>query len=336
MKAAVLHAANEIRIETVADPVVEPDGIIIKVRACGICGSDLHIYKQGGQAGTIFGHEFSGDIVEVGPLVKDLSVGQRVTAVGFRPCGKCFWCSQDKPHRCSDLALVGYQLPGALAEYVSIPLARLGRNVFDLPENLSYEVGATVEPLSIALFAVRKAQPKETETALVFGAGIIGLNSIQVLKALGVKRILASGRRPARLKAALHCGASLSVDASGSEVIKSLLKATSGAGGDLAIECAGVQETFDQAVELVRGGGRIMLVGIFEKPLTWDPIKVISKNITLVGCLGGNFPGALELLQKGLVDTRPLISHVFPLDRTQEAFQTQLHDQEAIKIVIKN
>jgi threonine dehydrogenase-like Zn-dependent dehydrogenase len=335
MKAAILRGPQEIRIENVPKPMVEPDGIIVRVRACGICGSDLHVYKQSGQEGTIFGHEFSGDVSEVGSQVTDLAVGDRVTAVGFRPCGKCFWCLQGRSHRCSDLALVGYQLPGAMAEYVSIPMARMGKNVFKLPDHLSYEVGATVEPLSIALFAVRKAQPKETETAIVFGAGIIGLNSIQVLKSMGVSRILVSGRRPSRLKAAQICGASLAVDAAHSEVVKSIMDAASAVGGDLAIECAGVQETFDQAVEVVRGGGRIMLVGIYEQPLTWDPIRVISKNITLVGCLGGNFPGAIDLLQKGLVDPRPLISHVFPLDKAQEAFQMQIGDQEAIKIIIK-
>jgi threonine dehydrogenase-like Zn-dependent dehydrogenase len=334
MKAAVLRGPNDIRIEEAADPVLEPDGIIIRVRACGICGSDLHIYKQSGQEGTIFGHEFSGDVIQVGSQVTDLAIGERVSAIGFRPCGKCFWCSRGKAHRCSDLALVGYQLPGAMAEYVSIPAARVGRNVFKLPDNLSYEVGATIEPLSIALFSVRKAQPKETDTAVVFGAGIIGLNSIQVLRSMRLSKILATGRRPARLQAAKTCGASLALE-SDSEVIKTIMEATSGLGADLAVECAGVQETFDQAVEVVRGGGRIMLVGIFEKPLTWDPLKVISKNISLAGCLGGNFPGAIDLLQKGLVDTSPLISHAFSLDKAQEAFQVQLRNPEAIKVIIK-
>jgi threonine dehydrogenase-like Zn-dependent dehydrogenase len=334
MKAAILRGAEDIRIEEVADPVVEPAGIIIEVRACGVCGSDLHIYKQSGQEGTIFGHEFSGDIAQVGSQVTDLTIGERVSAIGFRPCGNCFWCSQGKAHRCSDLALVGYQLPGAMAEYVSIPAARVGRNVFKLPDNISYEVGATIEPLSIALFSVRKAQPKDTDTAVVFGAGIIGLNSIQVLRSMGISKILASGRRPARLRAAEICGASMVID-SGSEVVKTIMEATSGLGADLAVECAGVQETFDQAIEVVRGGGKIMLVGIFEKPLTWNPLKVISKNISLIGCLGGNFPGAIDLLQRGLVDTKPLISHVFPLDKAQEAFQVQLRSPEAIKVIIK-
>jgi L-iditol 2-dehydrogenase len=177
MKAAVLHGAKDIRTETVADPVVEPDGIIIKVRVCGICGSDLHVYKREGQEGTIFGHEFSGDVAEVGANVTGITVGERVTAVGFRACGKCFWCRQGKPYRCSDMALLGYQMPGAMAEYVHIPNAKLGRNVFRLPDELSYEDGASVEPLSISFFSIKRAQPREKDNAVVIGLGVIGLNA---------------------------------------------------------------------------------------------------------------------------------------------------------------
>jgi threonine dehydrogenase-like Zn-dependent dehydrogenase len=114
MKAAVLRGPQDIRAESVVDPEVETSGIIIRVKACGVCGSDLHVYKEEGHEGTIFGHEFSGDVVEVGPGVSDIRVGERVTAVGFRPCGQCFWCRQGKFHRCSDMALLGYQMPGAI------------------------------------------------------------------------------------------------------------------------------------------------------------------------------------------------------------------------------
>ena len=156
MKAAVMRGPQDIRTESVVDPKVDTDGVIIRVKACGVCGSDLHVYKETGHEGTTFGHEFSGDVVEVGHRVSDIRVGDRVTAVGFRPCGQCFWCQQGKPHRCSDMALLGYQMPGAMAEFVSIPLAALGRNVFKLPDALTYEDGATVEPLSISLFSVKE------------------------------------------------------------------------------------------------------------------------------------------------------------------------------------
>ena len=335
MKAAVLRGAKDIRTENVADPPIDPEGIIIKVKTCGICGSDLHVYKQEGKEGTIFGHEFSGDVAEVGNQVKDITAGDRVTAVGFRPCGQCLWCLRGKSYRCSAMALVGYQLPGAMAEFVFIPAAVLGRNVFKLPEGLTYQDGATVEPLSISLYAVKRAQPRESDTAVVLGAGIIGLCAVQVLKAMGVSKVLVSGRRHSRLEAAKICGADLVVDAAVESVLPAVMEATAGMGVDLVVECAGTQETFDQAVEMAHGGGKIMLVGVYENPLNWNPLKVISKNLTLVGCLGGNFPGAIDLLQSGKVNTKPLVTHSFPLDQAQEAFQAQIKDRQAIKVMIK-
>ena len=333
MKAAVMHGAKDIRTETVPDPVLEPHGVIIKVKACGVCGSDLHVYKRD-EHGTIFGHEFSGDIVEVGSQVKDITPGMRVTAVGFRPCGKCFWCAQGKGYRCSDMALLGYQFAGAMAEYVHIPFAALGRTVFPLPEELTYEDGASVEPLSISYFSVRRAQPKADESIAVLGLGVIGLYSIQVLKSMGVGKIVASGRRPARLGAAKVCGADIIVDAAKEDVVAAVMAATDQMGVNTVVECAGQQVTFDQSVAMARGGGKIMLVGVYEQPLTWDPLPVIGKNLSLIGCLGGNFPACVDLLKTGKVSAKPMITHRFPLDQAAEAFRTQLQDPNAIKVLI--
>jgi threonine dehydrogenase-like Zn-dependent dehydrogenase len=333
MKAAVMRGARNIRTETVPDPILEPHGVIIKVKACGVCGSDLHVYKRDEQ-GTIFGHEFSGDVVEVGSQVKDIAAGMRVTAVGFKPCGQCFWCSQGKGHRCSDMALLGYKFPGAMAEYVHIPFAFLGRTVFPLPGELTYEDAASVEPLSISYFSVNRAQPRENETFAVLGLGVIGLYAIQVLKSMGVSKIVASGRRPARLEAAGICGADIVIDAANGDVVGAAMAATDKMGVNTVIECAGMQATFDQAVAMARGGGKIMLVGVYEQPLTWDPLPVIAKNLSLIGCLGGNFPACIELLRSGKVDAKPLITHRFPLDHAAEAFRTQLQDPGAIKVLI--
>jgi len=334
MKAAVLHGAREIRTETVPDPVLEPHGVIIKVKACGVCGSDLHVYKRDGHEGTIFGHEFSGEIAEVGSGVTGITTGMRVTAVGFKPCGKCFWCAQGKGHRCSDMALLGYQFPGAMAEYVHVPFAALGRSVFPLPDELTYEDAASVEPLSISYFSVNRAQPKETESVAVIGLGVIGLYAVQVLKAMGVSKIVASGRRPSRLDAARICGAHIVIDAATQDAVKAAMEATVGMGVNTVVECAGMQATFDQSVAMARGGGKIMLVGIYEEPLAWDPLPVIAKNLSLIGCLGGNFPASIELLKSGKVSAKPLITHHFSLDDAALAFRTQLQDPGAIKVMI--
>ncbi len=334
MKAAVMNGAMDIRTEVVPDPVLEPHGVIIKVNACGICGSDLHVYKRDEQ-GTIFGHEFSGDVVEVGSQVSGITPGMRVTAVGFKPCGKCFWCAQGKGHRCSDMALLGYQFPGAMAEYVHVPFAALGRTVFPIPDRLSYEDAASVEPLSISYFSVNRAQPKEDETIAVLGLGVIGLYAIQVLKSMGVSKIVASGRRGSRLEAAKVCGADIVIDAAEEDAVAAAMSMTGKMGVNTVIECAGVQATFDQSVAMARGGGKIMLVGIYEQPLTWDPLQVISKNLSLVGCLGGNFPASINLLKEGKVSAKPMITHRFSLDQAAEAFRTQLTDPDAIKVMFK-
>ena len=334
MKAAVMHGARDIRTETVADPVLESHGVIIKVKACGVCGSDLHVYKREGQEGTVFGHEFSGDIVEVGSQVTGITPGMRVTAVGFRPCGECFWCKQGKGHRCSDMALLGYQFPGAMAEYVHVPFAALGRNVFPLAEEMTYEDAASVEPLSISYFSVNRAQPKGNESVAVIGLGVIGLYAIQVLKTMGVSQIVASGRRPSRLEAAKICGADIVIDATRKDAVKAAMDATANMGVNTVVECAGTQVTFDQSVAMARGGGKIMLVGVYEEPLKWDPLPVIGKNLSLIGCLGGNFPASIELLKSGKVNAKPLITHQFSLDQAADAFKTQLSDPGAIKVMI--
>ncbi|OGP66486.1 MAG: hypothetical protein A2W27_04520 [Deltaproteobacteria bacterium RBG_16_44_11] len=305
------------------------------MKLCGVCGSDLHVYKRNDVQGTIFGHEFSGDVVEIGAQVQGIKPGMRVTAAGFRPCGKCFWCREGKMHRCSNMALLGYQFPGAMAQYVHVPFAVLGRSVFALPDELTYEDGASVEPLSISYFSVNRAQPKENEIVAVIGLGVIGLYAIQVLKAMGVAKILASGRRPARLETAKICGADLVVDAAKADAVKAIMEATANLGVNTVVECAGTQVTFDQSVAIARGGGKIMLVGVYEEPLKWDPISVLSKNLTLIGCLGGNFPSAIELLKSGKVKTKNMVTNIFSLDEAAEAFKAQLQDAGAIKVMIK-
>ncbi|MEW6185576.1 MAG: alcohol dehydrogenase catalytic domain-containing protein [Thermodesulfobacteriota bacterium] len=335
MKAAVLHGPKDIRTETVPDPVLEAHGLVIKVKACGVCGSDLHVYKEGQEAGTIFGHEFSGEVLETGSQVADIKIGTRVTAVGYKPCGKCFWCAQGKGYRCSDMALLGYKFPGAMAEYVHIPHAVLGRTIFPLPEEMDFDEGASVEPLSVSYFSVNRAQPKAEESFAVIGLGIIGLNAVQVLKALGASLILASGRRPSRLEAAKSCGADTVIDAAGgTDPIKTILEATGNMGVNTVVECAGTQETFNQSLAMARGGGKILLVGVYEEPLTWDPQSVIAKNLSLIGCLGGHFPGSIELIRSGKAKVKPLITHRFSLDQADEAFRTQLQDPGAIKVMI--
>lgn len=335
MKAAVLHGAHDIRYETVPDPIVEPTSIVLKVKACGVCGTDLHIYKLGEKKGLILGHEFSGEVAEVGADVSDIKPGDRVIAVGYRPCLECYWCKKGQVFRCSNLAIAGDQIPGAFAEYISIPFAKLGRNVFKLSDKLTYEEAATVEPLSVGYYSVKRAQPQPQDTVVVIGVGIIGLGIVQILKTMGVSKIIATGRRPKRLELAKMSGADVVIDAASEDPLAAVSKITSGLGVDIVLECAGSPESFRQSIEMVRGGGKVMLVALYESPITWDPAIAIYKNVTLIGCLGGNFPKVLELLETGKINAKPLIVHQFPLSRISEAFETQIKAQDAVKVMVK-
>ena len=336
MKAAVYYNKNDIRTEDRPDPVLTRVGIIIKIRACGICGSDLHPATFGdAEKGMILGHEFSGDVVEVGPGVEGIHIGERVTALGYENCGKCNWCRQNMPHRCTDRKYVGYAFPGGFAEYVSIPVAIPKMTVFHLPDNMSYEEGATVEPLSISFHAVRQSALAPQETVLVMGAGMIGQGVMQICKVLGAAKVIISEKGRKRLEVAKAMGADVVIDIDKNNIRELVLEATKGNGPDIVVDCAGMAVTFQDAVAIVRGGGRIMLVGVYRQPVTWDPMEIMRKNVRMIGCLGGSFPRAIDFIASGQVNTKALITHEYPLAKTQEAFAMQRNAAEAVKVLIK-
>ena len=337
MKAAVLCGPRDIRIEDVPEPELTPDGIIVKVRQCGICGSDLHPYKDP-PSRVIPGHEIGGDVIAVGENVTAFKEGDRVAAIPIRSCGWCVWCQQGKGHLCGMQQWPGMpSLPGTFAEYALIPSVHVGNFVtaVKLPDTMSYEEGATVEPLSIAQFSVGSAGVQPTDTVVIIGAGMIGLCALEVLRANGVQRILVSGRRSSRLQLARDGGASVVVDAATDNAIAAVNEFTSGGGADVVLECAGVQETFDQAILMTRRFGKVMMIGIFEEPVTWSPNFAAYKNTTMIGCLGEDLPGALELIASGKVKTDQFITHRFPFDKIREAFETQLTADDAIKVMVE-
>ncbi len=336
MKAAVFHGSQNMTVEDVPYPQLRPDGVIIKVNSSGICGSDLHMYRHGGPDGLIMGHEFSGDVVEIGDQVKGVKVGDRVIAIGGVGCGDCYWCKQGDYIRCSRLRFIGVSLPGSNAEYISIPLFELDRYAVKLPDSISYEVGATAEPLSVALYAVDQTQPQPGDTVVVTGLGIIGICLVQILKSRGITRIIASGRRKKRLELAEQSGASVVVDAARDDIVPVVEKETAGKKAEVVFECAGAASAFHQALQMVHRGGKVNLVGLYQESITWNPSFIISNDMTIIGCgLRWNLPGAVDLLQSGKVDTRPMITHEFPLADVKEAFDTQVEADDAIKVLLK-
>jgi len=337
MNAAIYYGPGDIRVQDISEPRLEPDGILVRVKACGICGSDMHPYRVGGliRPGTIMGHEFSGDVVEVGANVQDIKKGDRVTVAGYLPCGECYWCKRKQYYRCFKMRLLGYEFPGAFAEYVSVPLALLNTTIFLLPDELTCEEGATVEPLSVGVHAARVAEPAAADTVVILGVGMIGQCAMQVFKAMGAAKVIVSEISKKRLEVAKATGADVVINATEEDPIERVREATSGMWADIVAECAGSPATFHQAIEMVRGGGKIVLVGIYEEPIKWEPAAIIHKNVRMIGCLGGSFPRAIDFLRSRKVNTKSLITHEFSLDKAREAFETQLKTDEVVKVLVK-
>lgn len=333
MKAAVLYGPRDIRVEEVETPRVEAGDVIIKIRACGICGSDLHAYKLGlfpdlgtpVNSGLILGHEFSGEVVELGGQVEGLREGDRVTALSM----------------------------GGEAEYLKIP-SFLTPAVFYIPSEVSHEEAATNEPLATSLHAVGLASPANEETIVIFGAGIIGLGVLQVIKVRSSARVVVVDLSDKRLAMAKQLGAEVVINAAREDPYQRMLEMTGAtklmfleqlaSGVDTVFDCAGgaVEYTgtaaLQQALLMVRENGKVVLVAVFEKPFEIDHNLIMRKGLSLLGSFGysmDEFAQALELMRSGKVDRKPLITHEFPLKRAKEAYETQLKAEKAIKVLIK-
>ena len=338
MKAAVYHGVQDIGIEDVPEPKIEPGAVIMKVHACGICGSDIHSYQRGprgGRTDLIPGHEFSGDIVEVGAGITGVKKGDRVVAMSGRSCGECYWCKTGEFTRCSNLTMVGLGIPGAFAEYVLVPNFSLGLYAAKLPANLTHEEGSTAEPVAVGYHAVVQTSPQPEDSCVVIGCGFIGLAIIQILKSMGVKQIIASGHRPKRLQLAKESGADLVIDGAKEDIVPIVKELTGNKGADIVFEVAGTETTFRQSVQMVRKGGQIDVVGLYGQPFPLSP-SAFGGDVSLINCgLRWDLPGAVDLMKKGKVRTKPLISHQFPLSQVKEAFDTALGVADAVKVLVK-
>ena len=383
MKAAVFYGAKDFRIEDVEVPKIEETDILIRVKACGICGSDVHTFKRGifARPGFIMGHEFSGEVTEIGKKVKDIEIGDRVVALvapthiapkgceqcfwclrgqpqwclntGHKPCGECDYCKSGRFWMCDSMQrhmLIGYGRNGAYAEYVFVPDAELNKNVFRLPDSISFEEAALIEPLWGGYRWVMMANPQPHETAVVTGLGAIGLSVMLVLKQY-VSRVIVTEVSQKRLQLAKQLGADIAIDASKEDPVQRIIELTgtgrsyAGKGGgcaDIVMECSGVPIALQQAIEMVRTGGRIVLVGVFEQEVPINFNRIIHKQLSLISSyskgqkpIGEEIKAAIELISSGKVDAKALISHTFPLDKIMDAFEVQTKPDQSIKVIIK-
>ncbi len=341
MKSLLLSEYNHLEIVDLPVPPVGADEVLVRVEACGICGSDVHGYD--GSSGRrippiVMGHEAAGTVAAIGEHVTGFAEGDRVTFDSTVYCGHCEYCAKGDVNLCDNRQVVGvscgdYRRAGAFAEYVAVPQHILYR----LPDKISSTEAAMLEAVSVALHAVRISPLSGGETALVIGAGMIGLLTLQAAKVAGCSRVLIADVDSTRLNLAKQVGAEEILHLSGAELVAEVLRRTNGKGVDIAFEAVGRNETVDAAINCTRKGGAVTLIGNVTPEVTIPLQKVVTRQLRLQGSCAsaGEYPEAIELVASGKIQVKPLITAIASLEEGPQWFE-RLHSREPnlMKVVL--
>ena len=339
MKALVKESANAgFALKDVAEPRIRDNEVLIRVRRAGVCGTDVHIYDWDAWARNrchppfIVGHEFAGEVVQVGALVTDVRKGDRVTAEGHIVDGRCLLCRTGNAHVCPYTRIIGVDRDGCFAEYIAMPAT----NVWHLDDNLSFDIGGIHDPMGNAFHTALTAEIPGA-TVLVTGCGPIGLFAVGICKAAGAARIIASDINQTRLALAHRMGAHDVVHPEEAETV--VRRHTDGLGVDVVLEMSGVPSAIHQAFDLVRVGGRVQMLGIPAKVIDVDfATEVIFKGITIYGVVGRRMYDTWHQMTRFLrscnFDPTPVITHRYRLEAADEAIRA-IKSGEAGKVIFE-
>lgn len=345
MKAAVLNEPGDLEIRDVDVPEPGPGEVLVRVRACGVCGSDLEIRDHGWEGAEfpfIMGHEWTGEVADLGPETYHFEVGDRVASEPHEGCGMCRNCKVGKYTACLNYGDFskghqhhGFTVDGGYAHYCVIPES----NLHELPENMSFQEGTLLTTAACSLYAVERADVSAGDFVAVLGPGAIGLLAAQIANYRGASEVLVSGTRESRLEAARDLGADYTVNVHEEDPAERANELTDGVGPDVVIEAAGVHQAQQQAVEMVRRGGNVGLVGnpgegIAELDTQW----IVSGDLDVVGVKAEGMNSTqrvTRLMSKREFETEPLLTHEYDLEELPEAMSTfENRDEGAIKVVV--
>jgi len=341
MRAAIFdEAGSPLRIVDVEEPTAGRGEAVLRVKACGICGSDLHATAAGGIArqGGVLGHEVAGEIEALGPdPVGEWNIGDRVFVVSQFSCGSCGWCLIDQAHNCEQLKFFGALGPdepdGAYAELLRVRT----NDLIAVPDSISLETAALVEPMATGLMLVREAELSIGDRVLVIGGGPIGLATVAWAKFFGARRIAMSEMVPHRLALGEAMGATDIIDASTTADMKTTVESKIGAAPDVVIECVGRQGVLGQAIDIVRHGGTVIAGGVCMQPDTISHVDAYFKEPTV------RFPATytkaenefvIEMIAAGRIDPSPMLSHRVSLDELPEAFEDLRSPTNQCKVIV--
>ena len=341
MKAAMLYGVKDLRIEDVETPKVGVGEVLVRVKAATTCGTDLKIFQRGYvekviKLPTVFGHEWAGEVVEVGEGLEWPRKGMRVRAGNSAPCLRCVMCGKGKYNLCENMIW----LWGAYAEYIKVPAHMVRVNMQEIPPHISYEEAAITEPLACVLHGVEEARVKLGDSVAIIGAGPIGLLHLLTVKKMGAEKVIMVDVVEERLEFAEKLGADATVNAGRENVEERIRGLTGGYGADVVIEAIGKLETWEQALKLVRKGGTVLEFGGCP-PGT--EIRVNAEQLhygetTVLGTFHAkplHFRKALNLIASKTIDVAPLITRKMPLEKIREAFEILSTAKNEIKIAIQ-
>ena len=326
MKVLLLEEYRKLTVTDMSEPEVSEHDVSVQIRACGICGSDIHGFD--GSSGRripplIMGHEASGVVANTGSAVTKTKEGDRVTFDSMVSCGQCSFCERGEMNLCDDRRVLGvscedYRQHGCFAEYAVVP----EHIIYPMPDNLAFEHAAMIEPVSVAVHAVKRTPITEGATALVVGAGMIGLLVVQALKAAGCRKIIAVDLADEKLQLAQELGAELGINPKTTDVVQAIREATAGHGADIAMEVVGATPTVQAAIESVRKGGHVTLVGNLAPKVDFPLQLVVTRELSINGTCGSNgeYPECIDLLSRGVINVDSLISTRATLEEGPEWF----------------
>jgi L-iditol 2-dehydrogenase len=342
MKALLLSEYKKLDIVDLPTPQPDKDELLIRVRACGICGSDVHGYD--GSTGRrlppiVMGHEAAGIVESVGSSVGNFHAGDRVTFDSTVSCGSCFYCRLGQINLCEHREVIGVSTPafrrmGAFAEFVTVP----ARIAYHLPESMPFPHAAMIEAVSVAVHAVSLTPIAPDDTVVVVGAGMIGLLTLQVVRAAGAGKVYVLDLDDSRLEMARSLGATQTFNSRDTEVIQQILDLTSGRGADVAMECVGTTAPVKLALDSVRKGGCVTLIGNVAPTVELGLQSTVTRQIRLQGSCAssGEYPESISLMSRGSIRVEPLISAVAPLEDGASWFH-RLYEREPglLKVVLE-
>jgi len=338
MKAAIWFGGKDIRIEELPEPDFGRDDVLVRVKAVGICGSDLHAYEGISKRRVpplVMGHEMAGEIADVGENVEILQKKDRVVVYPVLSCGECEYCRSGNENLCRDIRFMGLHVPGGFAEYVAVPVDRC----YKIAPGLAFEKACLTEPLAVAVHVADSSPIRANDSILIIGAGAVGSMITQVVRLRTSGRIIVTDILGSRLDLAKKLGADVAINSREKDAVEEVLKLTDGKGVDVSIEVVGIQSTVQQALASVKKGGTVIVVGLLEKNMEIDMMRVVTNQLELHGSYiysHYDFRSSMGLIASDKVNLQPYLTHIFPLEDAKEGFEEMATNKEnVLKVILK-